>query len=74
MVLDQSVKKAMAQLLGRKYRQGFRVLGGKGDSREEKGVLPCFGGRRMQESGEISGGAVACGHYYRLVVKVFGMG
>ena len=36
MVLDLSVKKAMGQLLGRRYKQAFKSLGEKEDAREDK--------------------------------------
>jgi hypothetical protein len=36
LVLDLSVKKAMGQLMGRKYRQDFQVPGGKRDARKER--------------------------------------
>ena len=32
-------------------------------------ILPCFGGKRIQQPCEVSGGAGACSHYYRPVVS-----
>ena len=63
LVLDLSVKKALGQLLGGRYRQDFWVPGGRGRHKEgeEEGFVfvffPCLGGRRSQQPCEVAGGA-----------------
>ena len=70
LVLDLSVKKAVGQLLGGRYRQDFQVPGGKaGNTRKEKRSSPCLGERRTSQPCEVLGGAVGCGRSYREVVR-----
>lgn len=62
MDLDLSVKKAMGQLLGGRYRWVFQFPGGKRETQGRKErVLPCFEGRRSQKLCKV--------HYYRWVVR-----
>jgi len=69
LVFDLSVKKVMGQLLGRRYRQDFRVPGEKGRLKGRRRILTCFGRKRTQQAWEVTGGAGAFGHYYRLLVR-----
>jgi hypothetical protein len=60
LLLNLSVKKAMGQLPGRRYRQYFWVPGGK--KRPKEGGTcgsTCFGERRIRQPCEVLGGAVA---------------
>jgi hypothetical protein len=70
LVLDLSVKKAMGQVLSRRYRQDFQVPGGKGDRcKGVEGSLPCLGEKRIRQSCEVSGGMVDGGCSFRWVVR-----
>jgi hypothetical protein len=65
-VVHLSVKKAMGQLLARRYRQDFWVPGGKkGMQGRREESSPRFGERRTKQQCEISKWSGHTGHSYR---------
>ena len=59
-------KEAMGQLLGRRNRRNFWVLGGEGEmQREERQSSPGFREKKAKQLCEILGGVESCGRSYK---------